>query len=356
MEIFRPARLSSLDSLVQQLDSIRVLILHWTLKSDFLRSIYGKTYLRLSLGMILSTIFALPFAVLRPDLLLAMGPLLFGYPHLVASYRFSFFKSFKLFIIVTLIAIGVHLSKVGFFHIEQLPFGVWQIVVAAGALLVSQFLSKVVRPLQLVVCLLLTTLLIQLAWQEPLIYVGATLILHNWVAFFYWIMVARDKRRRMTAIASSFLFLIIHLLVLNGNLDSWIPENNGQIQFGGDSQTTAWYLASWSQDPIVWYRLLILYTFGLSMHYFVWLRAIPESLNKFEHPNNFRIILKNLRQDLGVKALLFTLLIALSGLIIWLFSFPLGSAIYFEMAILHGSLELIFLIPKTRLNRLSLRH
>jgi hypothetical protein len=213
-------------------------------------------------------------------------------------------------------------------------------------LILTQILSKKFKPFQILVCLGLTWSMIKLAWLEPLIYVGATLILHNWVAYIYWIITAKEKRRRFVAIGSSLLFLFIHLLVFNGYLDSFFPMKDGALQFGGESQTTGWYLASWSSDPLVWYRLLVLYTFGLSMHYFVWLRAIPETLSPFEHPNNFRLILNNLRRDLGRNALIFTILVALSGTILWLFSFSLGSAIYFEMAILHGSLELIFLIPK----------
>ena len=168
MEIFKPTRLSSLDSLVQLLDSLRVFLIRLSLRPHLFRQLYLKSHLRLSTGMILSTIFYLPFAILKPHLLLALGPLIFGYPHLVASYRFTAFKKYGLYIFATLIAIILHVSKIGFFHIEQLPFGVWQIVVAAGALIVS----GQVRVKGILLCLLLTSLLINLAWQEPIIYVG----------------------------------------------------------------------------------------------------------------------------------------------------------------------------------------
>lgn len=37
----------------------------------------------------------------------------------------------------------------------------------------------------------------------------------------------------------------------------------------------------------------------LSMHYFIWLRAIPQCLDKKSVPNSFRRSLELLRQDCG---------------------------------------------------------
>jgi len=346
MEALKSEKISPIDSLVHYADLFRVYLLRFSLKPALLRQLYSHTHWRLSAGMIFQTLIFLPLALIKPALLLAIGPLIFGYPHLVASYRYIQVKSIRLFILMTSIAIILHLSRTGFAHFEQLPFGVWQIVVATLTLIISRVISKRVIVIEICTCIFFCIGLVRLAWMEPLIYVGGTLILHNWIAFIYWIMASKEKRRRTTAILSSLLFLLIHILVLTGGLDSWIPIKDGQIFFESGSKITGWYLASWTTDALVWYRFLVIYTFGLSMHYFVWLKAIPESLNKFEHPSCFRLSLKNLRRDLGKKTLIFFILLSISGITLWIFSLPLGASIYFEMAILHGSLELIFLVPR----------
>jgi len=287
--------------------------------------------------MLLSTVFFLPLAILRPELLLAFGPMIFGYPHLVASYRFTpELKSYGLFLVMTALAITLHVSKVG----APLPFGVWQIVVATLTLMI-------VRRGQwwaILVC----AGLVKLAWLEPLMFVGFSLLLHNWVAFFYWIKVSKTRARRQVALLATLLFMVIHALVLGGGLDTWIPLTDGQVHFAGNVQNTAWMLASWSTDAIVWYRFLVMYVFGLSVHYFVWLRAIPESRKTTEHPSSFRFIAQDLQASIGKRALIFTLCLCAGGMILWLLSMPLGAQVYFEIAILHGSLELMFLLPQRR--------
>ncbi len=284
--------------------------------------------------MLLTTVCILPLALLRPELLLAFGPMIFGYPHLIASYRFTpEFKSYGLFLLMTALAITLHVSKFG----APLPFGVWQIVVATLTLLI-------VRRGQwwaILVC----AGLVKLAWMEPLMFVGGSLLLHNWVAFFYWIKVCRTKARRQVALLATLLFLGIHVLVIGGSLDGWIPLIDGQVQFAGNNQNTAWMLASWSNEAVVWYRFLVLYVFGLSVHYFVWLRAIPESRKVSEHPSSFRLIAQDLQASIGKRAFIFTLCLCAGGMILWLLSMPMGAQVYFEIAILHGSLELMFLLP-----------
>lgn len=278
-------------------------------------------------GLLLSMAFYLPLAVLRPELLLAFGPLIFGYPHLIASYRFTpELKSYGLFLGMTALAVGLHVSKFG----APLPFGVWQIVVATLTLMIVRRGSWW--------AILVCAVLVKLAWMEPLMFVGFSLLLHNWVAFFYWIKVSKTRARRHSAVLATLLFLVIHVLVLSGRLD-------GHVHFADNTENTAWMLASWSSDPIVWYRFLVLYAFGLSIHYFVWLRAIPESRKNTEHPSSFRLMAQDLQASLGKRALLFTLCVCAGGIILWLFSMPLGAQVYFEIAILHGSLELMFLLP-----------
>ena len=338
------------NAIVQSLDSCRVSLLRLTLKPKLLRALYSQTHSRLAVGMLLTCAMTLPLAFLRPEFLLAMGPLIFGYPHLIASYRFTpELKCFALFLVMTALAVGLHVTEFG----QPLPFGVWQMVVATLTLVFVRRGQLMSVGLGIAVC----AVMVKLAWLEPVLFVGGSLLLHNWVAFFYWIKDSRNSSRRSVAMLSTLLFLMIHLLVLDGSLDAWIPMIDGQVQFMGNVENTAWMLASWSTDAMVWYRFLVLYVFGLSVHYFVWLRAIPESRKVSEHPSSFRLIAEDLKLSLGKKVLLFTSILCLGGMILWLISMPLGAKVYFEIAILHGSLELMFLVPsanpKSKLQRNS---
>lgn len=326
-----------MNAVVQSLDSCRVSLLRLTLKPKSVRVLYSQTHTRLAVGLVLSMAFYLPLAFFRPDWLLAFGPMIFGYPHLTASYRFTpELKSYGLFVLMTGLAITLHVFKVG----APLPFGVWQIVVATLTVMI-------VRRGQWS-AILVCAVLVKLAWLEPLMFVGGSLLLHNWVAFFYWIKVCRTQARRNVALFATLLFLMIHVLVLGGTLDAWIPFTNGTVHFQGSAENTAWMLASWSSEAVVWYRFLVLYVFGLSIHYFVWLRAIPESRKVSEHPSSFRLIAQDLEASLGKKVLVLTLCLCAGGMILWFFSMPMGARIYFEIAILHGSLELMFLLPQRR--------
>lgn len=333
-------------TLIGRLDFFRASCLKLILRSHLIRGLYLRCSTRLCIGYLLTLVFYFPIAVIRPDILLLSGPLIFGYPHLIASFRYVQKMSVRLFAILTLICILGHISGIGSTILSELPFGGWQILVAMAGLIIFNSVSKSFTSGLIILSLILCSGLLYLAFQDAIIFVGGMLILHNWVGYFYWIMVSKTKARRMTSVMALTVFTLIHYVVLIGSVDSFFPSASAHINFPGDTQATAWYLASWTGDSVIWYRFLVLYAFGLSMHYFVWLKAIPQSLNPLEQPNNFRLSLKYLREDLGDKILLALLMISILGFMIWLFSFNLGARIYFEMAILHGALELVFLIPR----------
>ena len=124
-------------------------------------------------------------------------------------------------------------------------------------------------------------------------------------------------------------------------MDAWIALTDGGQLYGGGSGITGWFLASWSNDAAIWNRAVVLYAFGLSLHYFVWIKAIPESLSVLDRPNSFRASLGHLRRDLGRNTLALSACVAGAGMLVWSLSFPLGSAIYFDLALLHAWVELL---------------
>ncbi|MFZ4715414.1 MAG: hypothetical protein ACOYL6_16945 [Bacteriovoracaceae bacterium] len=331
--------MTQFDFFVGKADYLRAKFLSQVLKPKLFREIYRHCASRLALGFILTLLFYFPLALRRPDILLFSGPLIFGYPHLIASFRYIQQKSSWIFLSLTLICIIGHLTMP-----LTIPFGVWQIIVASCGFLFVKVIARQYSLKEILPTLILSASLIRLAYWEPIYFIGASLILHNWIGFFYWIestIKIKEKNRITVSLFCFLLFLIIHILVFQGSFDQYFPSKNTN-----EAMTTGWYLASWTNDPIIWYRMLVLYAFGLSMHYFVWLKAIPESLNKIEHPNNFRLNLKYLKKDLGRTLWIILLLLSVIGVLIWFFSFDLGSKIYFECAILHGTLEIVFLVSR----------
>lgn len=333
-------------TIIGKIDFFRAGFLKVFLKMNFIRSIYSKCAMRLGVGYLLTLLFYFPISLVRPDILLLTGPLIFGYPHLIASFRYVQKMNVGLFASLTLICVLGHWSGLGISFLREFPFGAWQILVAMIALLISNIISRHYPSKLIIFSLLLCCGLLYFSYQEAIIFAGGILILHNWIGYFYWMMASKVKSRRAVAIMAFGIFALIHLLVLRGHFDAYFPISSREVNFPGETRATGWFLASWTENSIVWYRLLVLYAFGLSMHYFVWLRAIPQSLNPIEHPNNSRLSLKCLREDIGDKLLLIFALVSMVGILIWLFSFALGARIYFEIAILHGALEIVFLLPK----------
>jgi hypothetical protein len=339
-----------IDFIIILLDRARQNILRLTLRSNWLAKTYQNYESRNVSGLLIWTLIIFPMALLRPDILLVAGPFVFGYPHVVASYRYLFLRQkfyekyrsrlFLIFSIFTVITIAIYQSQAFF---SEISFAVWPPLLAILALLTAH-----VTGLQRSKKLFWFGALIGLgfaffAWQEPLLYAGAILMIHNFTAFAHWIASSRDLKRRNFAIISTILFLAVHVFVLSGGVDTWLQATRLQ---DWKIESTAWFLASWSQDPLVWYRWLVLYTFGLSLHYYIWLRAIPENEIKSGTPLCFRLSLQEWRKDLGSTSLFFAILITALGLSVWAIHFKMGQVIYFQIALLHGALELIFLPSK----------
>ena len=328
--------------LTKTLDYWRVNLLRLTLRSHTLRNIYQLSHLRHPTALFLQTLIYLPLAFMRPDLLLVFGPMLLGYPHLIASFRFTptqVKRSFWTLAFITSVCIALHLSHISLPVLGQLPFGSWQMLCATAAILILESLSWPRRLLSLLTC----AAFLALTWREPLLSVAGMLLLHNWVAFFTWIKRAPAGKRTQAALISTMMFFLVHAFLLLGFFDQWIPMEAGVVSFPGNSETTAWLMASWSQDALVWYRFLTLYVFGLALHYYVWLSAIPESQNPYEHPHSFRVVAAKLKHDLGEKAFYFALSVTAIGLGLWVYDRQLGARVYFELALLHGAVELVHL-------------
>lgn len=293
----------------------------------------------------MSSALYLPIALWRPDLLLIFGPLVFGYPHLLASYRLApggARASFAALAAITAASMGANqvLRKLGW--LPEMPFGAWEALVAAAA--VALFYGRVKSG---AVCAAVGFLLWKLSWREPLVFAATSLLLHNWVALAVWLRRARSAAGRSAALAAAAVFGLIHGLVFAGYADFLMPSSSAGILTNAAAQTGA-LLAPWSTDLAMWYRAVVLYTFGLSLHYYVWLKAIPECEGRV--PLSFRRTSELLARDLGRPALFFAIAVAGAGICVWLAAPELGARSYFRIATLHGWFELLFLVAGIRID------
>ncbi len=344
------------NSLALQLDLQRIAALRLLMKNQLLRQIYSDRATRLGFNFILLSGLYLLMSLKWSIVLLIFGPMVMGYPHLVASYRFlqkpnilsglrfNTAQVFRFFIFLT--AASLCLRYVGslFSSIPQLPYGSWELLLSLTALGLFKIKINSFRNILIVlITLLIVGLVLKVAWNFPIAFVGFALILHNWIAFGHWFLAAKDSKNKIVVLLATLLFALIHIFIFTGFFDAWISFP--KISFPSISSFAAngWTLASWSKDPIIWDRMIVIYTFGLSMHYFVWLNAIPQCLDQKAVPNSFRRSLEQLRKDCGEYTTVLLFIFALAALGVWLFTSVAGP-IYFGLAMLHGWLEFTFLI------------
>jgi hypothetical protein len=349
---------SILMSLALGLDQVRARLLSWTMRYRLPRAVYMTRSLRLGAGFFLTAAFYLPLAFQFPALLLVAGPLIFGYPHLAASYRFmrdgekrSLFSRMsdpQALFLITVAAIGTRLLVEHFKLLPPLPFGFWEIACVSLLVIVWSSITGFANPLKLSVCVGVNAAMMYAAWQEPILFLGGTLLVHNWIAFAYWLIAARGFAEKLSAIAASLFFAVVHVAIFSGWADGWMPLADGGLMMPSSVRATGWYLASWTHDPVVWYRTVVLYTFGLSLHYYVWLKAIPESGMAAPKPNAFRVSLEHLRRDVGDRTLLAFLVIVAVTLGIYAVSTVWGARVYFAAAAMHGWFEISFLLLRSK--------
>jgi hypothetical protein len=183
-----------------------------------------------------------------------------------------------------------------------------------------------------------------LAWFVPLWTTGALLLIHNAVAFVYWVLSAKDLRERKVALFSMGIFLFITCAIFFGCFDFIYKffSPTAQIDWAGLGYVElGQFIAPWSDNYVVWFHGMVAYAFGQSLHSFVWLKAIPDQHHSTEVPASFRKSYRLLIRDFGKPALGFIVLLVLAMWAIVLFvDHPEARAIYFAIAAYHGYLEI----------------
>jgi hypothetical protein len=339
------------------LDLLRAQVLRLAMSNSLVRKLFLNRALRLQTLFLAAAFFYLGLSLFFPLWVLAIGPVVWGIPHILASLRYIPHaigspqikrKQITQFLVGTWVVITLlkFLWDKGYLAINSFYFpqenGVELVTGLFLIFTLSIFLKAHLR--QVLVSLALFLPIAIISWLFPLETIGALILIHNWIAFIYWIRSTKTKDEQQVAFFSLAVFAFIHVLVLFGTFDFLYQFYAPQGFFSGlqlDYSDLGKTIAPWSQNSKLWFHLVVLYAFGQAVHYFIWLKAIPEQELKTEYPISFRLTWHHLLQDYGRKTLIAVCALILTSAAVWAFvQFPEARALYFIVAAVHGYLEI----------------
>lgn len=341
------------------MDGCRATLLRTTLAWAPLRPIFSNRALRLLVLYLIALCIYLPASVLFPLWILILGPIFWGLPHLLASVRFTHDllndrgsesegpTRARLLKCVGLVWVAVVLSR--------LLQGIGGVPLFFGAGQWPEVLSMVVTVIacgtlyrkswpRLFLAMGTLTPLVFLFWRSPLWIAGAMVLLHNAIAFVYWVRSSRSRSERRVAWIGSALFVLANILIFEGAFDGLSPglPSAESIDWAGmDSATLGHWILPASENPRDWHHAVVAFAFGQSLHYFVWLKAIPDQLHSYAVSPGFRQSYQLYVKDYGTKLAHLLLLLCIAGFGMWAFlGFEMARQLYFAFAAYHGFFEI----------------
>ena len=340
-----------------QLDRLRAALLRVTLRVPLLRRVFLDRALRLLVLFVVFEGVALAFCTIIPVWQLLLGPLLYGYAHLVSSFRYVHHGLSTdpphQGLDARWLPVGLIVGAYTVYRLAGVPGGgrvasewanAWLVdgaflVVACGATArAARHRLHTLAPAALIVVPLGVLL-----WAEPRWMIAGLALGHNFVGFLYWSRMARTERERRVALGALALFTGLSLVVLTGVFDPvraavGIDLGSG---VGGVSLEDLGRLLDPRRGEPPWTAVVTAFALGQSTHYFVWLKALPDQVHDHPVPTTYRQSLRLLERDFGSRVARSLIWGVLGGLVVWLMlGLELGRTVYFALAGFHGLLEL----------------
>lgn len=271
---------------------------------------------------------ALALTALAPLWLLALGPIVWGVPHVLSDVRYLWVRPGHAKRWVLWLAVGAPLVALSF--TSDTTFG---LLAAAGAALFAR--GPLWRKL------VVLALLAPLAYASRLAPFLAAVIFahaHNFIGVaLFWSWRRREGRLHF---APLLVFAAGCAAILAGALDPIVLSLSGlDARPGG--MDVYYHLASLAPGVpgMLSVRLVLLFAFAQAAHYVVWVRLVPEEDRPRETPRTFAASLRVLAGELGWPLVVLTAAAAL-GLAVWaaldLFAARTG---YLRAVLFHGHLE-----------------
>lgn len=344
---------------LQSLDRVRAASLGLVLRGrPRLARLYRSRPRRLLLLYFFSLIFSLGVALLAPLWALFLGPMIYGFPHLLQSARYSselvasparFMRG--LAVLFALLASLRLLQDFGPTLISlNEPFpSAWE-AFSLLALCLWAFVCGRGRTwgAREAMGLVLAGVFLALTWSYPLIVLGALILVHNAVAFAVWVRLAPAGADRRVALGASLVFCAVTAAILGGVFapiyQIYRPALN--LSFVGlELHSVGQGIFPWSSDGRFLSRAVVAYAFGQSQHYFVWMKALPDVRHAPPTPPSFVASYRGASALLAPGALRWVFSMAGVAVIVCLcLSWPQARAMYFAVASLHGYWEISALL------------
>lgn len=336
-----------------KLDLFRALLLKETLRFSFLNRLFHLRSLRVLLLFLSAAAFYFVASSFFPLWVLLLGPILWGIPHLVSSLRYS----------------SLPFNEKSRKKLLQFQFGMWALVfcyrMAADVFLQPVFLKE--YPLLFEALCLLASFLFQVNLYRKLslkmlisslgfsTLLAATffypiqtalmaLIGHNYLPLIAWYKSCQDRADRNVFVFSALIYLSLSLVIYFGGTDFLYTFYNpaGTIAFlNWDYSEVILPFVSGEMDYQFWFHIVVLYAFSQAMHYFIWMKAIPENYQKQQHPPSFQWSFNRLANDFGSASVIVFLILGCLVVLSWfLLEFQTARLVYFSIASYHGFMEL----------------
>ncbi len=291
------------------------------LLGPFIQPILRSRSLRVQLSAVIFLCIAFGVSIGLPCWQLALGPILLGIPHIIGDFRYLIVQE-KLHI-KPVFWLLVILPLLGFLYFQQSVYG-------AAAIVGATLLHKTNQKTFLVSLGAMSLLLVAFLYHRIFLY--SLLHLHNLIAILIWWFWRKD--RQPWERISLLLCGLFSLLILSGT-NVVFDSSPKQLPLQYFTRTLAPFATGeWAN------RIVILYAFLQSFHYFIWIRLIPEDNRKQPSPQSFRKSLSTLQNDFGKKGVLFIGL-SMVGLLVWAgFDMKSARANYLYIISFHGFLEL----------------
>jgi hypothetical protein len=272
---------------------------------------------------------ALALATVVPMWLLALGPIVWGVPHLLGDVRYLWVRP------------GHH-RRAALWGLVVAPLALlaltadpsWGFGAAGGATLAARG-PRWKKALALAAAAALVAAARRWPFLTAVVFAHA----HNFVAVALW-WAWRPRRGRLHWVPLA-AFLAGAALLMSGAFDGAVFAAGALAPRPG-GMDVGFHLRSLAPDApgMLGVRLVLLFAFAQSVHYGVWVRLVPEEDRRRETPRTFAATLRALAADVGRPLLALTGLAAV-GLAVWaavdVFAARTG---YLRAVLFHGHLEL----------------
>jgi len=292
------------DTLVWPLDRARTRLFTSALKIGVLRGLLLDKRRRIAALLTLHAGAAFALSIFAPTLLLLFAPLLLGVPHLVADVRFLALRP----------QLGAHARAVllggsGLLLAWQVgqTLGMaradWAEVALAGGMLLAVTLAaaRAATGWRVALVLAAALLLVGLGLIWPRAFRLGLSHAHNLVALGLWAFAFARRRRSAASLALGVLVLAALLLCTPL---AWLGFSVGLREcFGLHAFGAADTLAPGVSSATLALGIVSSFAFLQSMHYAVWLHAVPQEETRGNATLTFRMSARTLRGELGAWGL-----------------------------------------------------